>query len=271
MLYHLTRDATAEKLTAAGLDWLCGGGLVRCQCNDGPTGTPGCILADAARVEAARCRWQPDGQEWVPGIVEGLSVGRWHDDPPPEPADLARTEQLQGHAVELADGHRWLVPLARGWAEEDGELRWYTALPQRLTRRDGQWQRGDVLPRFARLWQIAEQWEARWQAAIDAAVAEEDRKDQAEQSRVRCELSLHDAADLAAEVLGANYRLTAAEVSLLGLFADHTPATVLDALIDLPTRAEWIRAQAQKKTPPAPAGVNTPAGGPASTPATAPR
>ena len=249
ILYHLATHVTPAALRAAGYDWLAGPGLVRCQTSGGPGGSPGTVLGLASQISADQCRYQPDQQEWIRGTCDGVWVGRWRDAPPPGPADLARPDQIQGHAVELVDGQTWLVPVARGWLEQDGELRWYVALPQRLERRDGTWQAGGVLPRYARLWQIAERWEAQWAAAYAAAVAREsgDETDQAEtgETLLRLELPLSDAADLAAEVLGANYRVTAAEISLLGLFADATPAAVLDALIDRPTRLAWCKKKLQ--------------------------
>lgn len=245
MLYHLAANITDNTaLRAAGYDWLAGEGLVRCQTSGGPAGAGGSILADQRHTDAARCRYEPDGQEWLPTDCPGLHVGRWHDLPMPTPEQLAREDQLDGHAVELADGNAWTVPVARGYVEQDGDLRWYCALPQRLDWRGGEWHRGEVLPRYAHLWSISERWEERWAAGFAMAVAAAAGEDGGE--AVAVELSLTDAADLAVEVLAVNYRITAAEVSLLGLFADATPAAVLDAVIDLPTRRAWIK----KKLPP---------------------
>jgi len=244
-LYHVQSVVSHAALRAAGYDWLTGPCLTRCQCSTGPAGCPGTVLARTAEISADQCRYQPDQQEWIRGTCDGVWVGRWRDAPLPTPAGLARGEQLAGHRVELVDGHLWQVPIARKWTVDAGELAWYVALPRRLERRDGAWQFGGVLPRYARLWEIAERWEDRWAAAYAAAVASE-ASNQAEQAEANdaflaVELSLHDAADLAAEILGANYRVTAAEISLLGLFADTTPAAVLDALIDRPTRLEWCK------------------------------
>jgi hypothetical protein len=273
MFYHLADGISNDALTAAGYDWLAGPGLVRCQTASGPAGAGGVLLGDARLVPADRCRFEPAVQRWEPTGLAGLSVGLWLDAPAPGPEELARTPQLQGHPTELLDGRRWLVPIARGWTEEDGELRWYCALPQRLTRRDGAWQRGDVLARYAPLWAIAERWEQRWAAGVAAAVAADSaagpdaaERDAAASEFLAVDLSLADAADFAAVALAANYRLTAAEISLLGLFADATPAAVLDAVIDRPTRIAW----AKKKYRPAPDSTSTSDGAAGSTPATGP-
>lgn len=267
MLYHLTPSVSTDALAAAGYDWLAGPGLVRCQTADGPAGAGGVVLGDASLVAPDRCRYQAEAQQWCATDLAGLHCGRWLDAPAPGPEHLARPDQLGGHLVELADRQRWLVPIARGWLEEDGELRWYVALPQRLERTGGAWQRGSVLPRYARLWQIAEQWEQRWAAGVAAAMAGAgDDPAGAAGELLAVELSVSDAADLACEVLAANYRITATEVSLLGLLADATPAAVLDALIDRPTRIAW----AKKKYAAAPDSPSTPDGAPGSTPATDP-
>jgi hypothetical protein len=260
LLYHATPDLTPRDLAAAGYDWLAGKGLVRCQTSAGPAGRGGTVLADSAQIPADRCRYEPSSQRWEPCGVEGLHVGLWTNQREPMPIDLARPDQFPGHPVRLVDGRDWLAPVARGWTEEDGELRWYVALPQRLERRDGTWRRGGVVQRYARLWQIAERWEERWAAAYAAAVAR-DTGDDAEQAEagehlLSVELPLSDAADLAAEVLSFNYRVTAAEISLLGLFDDAAPAGVLDALIDRPTRIAW----AKKNARPAPDSSSTSAG-----------
>ena len=79
------------------------------------------------------------------------------DDLPPNDADLARPKQLAGHNVTLADGRPWLVPIARAYGEEDGDLRWFVALPQRsVLGADGRWTEGDVLPRSGRLSNLME-------------------------------------------------------------------------------------------------------------------
>jgi hypothetical protein len=270
MLYHLTTAVTPAMLREAGYDWLAGRGLVRCQTAGGPAGVGGTVLGDAKLVTADRCRWQPTGQRWRTTALDGLHVGLWDDLPAPGPGDLARAKQLQGHQVELLDGREWLAPIARGWTEEDGDLRWYTALPQQLDHGPDGWRKGAVLPRYASLWKIAERWEANYAAAIAAAVAmhQADYGDapdvDAAGELLAVEISLSDAADMACQCLAANYRVTAAEISLLGLFADATPAAVLDALIDRPTRIAW----AKKNVQPDPDSPNSSDGNGASTPAT---
>jgi hypothetical protein len=260
LLYHLDDGVTAADLRDGGLDYLAPArgstrvqlatGLVRGKTTDGPGGKPGTIVGDAVTVPGHRCRYVPDEQRWIAAEVPGVYVGCWHEEPI-SPVELARPRQLAGHYVELLDGQSWLAPIARGWTEEDGELRYYVALPQRLTRHaDGQWGPGAVVPPYARLWEIAELWEARWQEAVDTAEHAETH----EPSKVRVELSLSDCADLAVTALAANYRVTVAEVDLLGLLDDTAPAAVLDALIDMPTRMAWLKKKLD------PAGSNT-AGG----------
>jgi len=161
-------------------------------------------------------------------------VGRFQKDPPPKPVDLARKEQLDGHLVRLADGNDWLCPIARGWTEEDGEQRWYHALPQRLELDDdGKWSQGAVVAKFAPLWALA----TRWEEALVGAVGEDDETPVA--------FEFQDGIEAAIECLAVNYRIGPAECALLGLLTAECCRGVLHALIDWPTRLEWVQKKIQ--------------------------
>lgn len=193
----------------------------------GPGGTAqGVVVADA-RLPADRVGFWPDRQTWskVPGSTAWCG---YYTDEPPTPEELLRAEPLPGHRVELADGRPWLVPVARGVAE-DG---WYHTLPrQSVLDESGQWTRGDVVAKYGRLWETACQW---WDA-LNAATVES----AGDAARLVFDFAgIHDAAVVA---LSANYRLGRIEAALLGIFDDRCVRRVLDALVDWPTLEEFAK------------------------------
>ena len=199
-----------------------------------------------------------DRQTWrkVPG--SDAYVGYYTDDPP-KPADVARSQMLPGHRVELGDGQKWTVPIARGIAEHGDNMMIGCTLPTAMAiDDDGNWQEGAVVPKYAALWKLAEQW---WDTVVTASAAVEG----ADVSDAGLIVELADQNDAALLVLSANYRLGKAEVVLLGLFTSDTYGELLGALIDMPTMLAW-----QKKTT-AIAGSNSSDGSKGGIPATAPQ
>jgi len=197
----------------------------------GPDGADGVILADCRRVESIG--HYADRQQWqqIPGNPAGAWVGRYTDQPT-LPEDLQRLESLPGHMVRLADGREWLVPVARGWAEQGGEAVWYVALPQtmKLDENGTTWVQGDVLDRYGPLWQLACRW---WDFRFGSAAEDDCEGAQRGMDFAAC-------ADAAVAALAVNYRLSAIEVSLLGLLADGIPPQILMAVVDWPTMENFL-------------------------------
>ena len=194
----------------------------------GPDGGPGVICADDTR--APGFGFHGDRQEWlkIPGNPAGAWVGRYTDQPV-LPADLERDETLPGLLVKLADDQEWLVPIARGWAEQDDKVCWYEALPTRTSLdEEGNWTQGEVVARLGPLWRAACRW---WDYSFAAG---DDQGEKGEGETETLQLDFAGRNDAAVEVLAANYRLDRAEVALLGLFDRDTPAGILDAAIDMP-------------------------------------
>lgn len=204
----------------------------------GPDGADGVILADCERVE--RIGYYADRQQWqkIPGNPAGAWVGRYTDGAI-KPEDLERIETLPGHMVRLADGQEWLVPVARGWAEQGGEAVWYVALPQKTqVDENGNWTQGDVLDRYGPLWQLARRW---WD--FQFATAAEDEPEGAQPG-----FDFAARADAAVTALAVNYRLSPIEVSLLGLFADGIPQQILMAVVDWPTMQKFLKKKQQDQS-----------------------
>ena len=208
----------------------------------GPDGQNGTLLAAADRLEPGRVKYRPLEQRWQ--LVEAAGrpaywIGVINDDLP-GPDDLVRKKTLPGHEIELGDGRKWLCPVARGQAAQDGRLVWYHTLPRSIvlqSESDRNWDEGSVVPRYARLWQLASSY---WRARLGSAIA--DAADGEEVS-----FDFQGAAAAAVECLAVNYRLTAVEVSMLALLDTGSPRQVLDALIDWPTLVK-LSAELQKKT-----------------------
>lgn len=243
-----TREQLVERGIGYAFDGEYAGGKPR-----GPDGAEGFLLADPKRVERIgylkdQQRWVQCGDVWVGAYTDAI----------PTPDDLARDEQLGGHWVKLADGRTWLVPVARSYQEQDGELRWFHALPRTLKRSpDGHWVPGDVLPRYRSLWDLA----VRFDVALSAARNEADQDD----PRLAI-LRFDDLIESAIEAVQWNYRVGTAEAELLGLFAFDSRGLspdawrVLKAVIDEETYLEWLKKKVTATNPTANGGESTAAG-----------
>lgn len=221
----------------------------------GPDGKHGVIIADSSTPKIG---YYPDEQTWrqMPATLlpEARSpkpearlipwVGFYTADPP-GPDDLARHKLLPGHNVRLQDQREWIIPVARGWLDDEKNPGSYTALPQASELdRDGNWSAESVVPEHTELWEIACRF---WDSFIGTGDADEDDTDE--------DKTVFDFAgqnDAALAALSANYRVGKMEVAMLGLFTDQSTSNILEALIDGPTLKTWLKkkAMAEKSAPP---------------------
>lgn len=267
LLYFLAGSRNSidpDDLHRLGLGHIAQAGVhsVKISGRGGVDGREGILFAAADRLPVDRLAYRPEAQTWakVPDALwrpdlrpptSDLSCGYWSDDRPC-PADLLRPKALDGHWTELGDGAAWLAPLARGRVPQEDSLPWFNALPRATSLdEDGSWIAGQVLPKYARLWAIAQEW---WDVKFGAASAAALEARAGDPVQIRFDFAgLNDAA---AECLAANYRLGKAEIALLGLFdGDRAPA-VLDALVDWPTVERWAAERKKKadESGPVPAG-----------------
>ena len=251
---------TLDEARTAGLAYALDGPISTVGVHGGPDGGDGVLIALANSVAAEELSYRGAAQTWrkIPACDAWAGLSTLHC---PLSIDLARAKQLAGHEVLLGDHRPWLVPVARGWIEQDGDLRWYQNLPQRsVLGDDGRWSEGDVLPRYAPLWDLAMRFEDARRAAVAAEIP-------AGGDAVRLQFDFDGLHQAAVQVLQTNYRIGPAEAALLGLLTADISCGILEALIDLPTRVAWF---AKKKSAPPAAGSSTAAGWPAATAATGP-
>ena len=241
MLYYLpaVHQVTRERIEAAGLGYAFEARPVSVPVVRGPLeGSGGVILCDPKAPHAERLGYYCDEQTWrkVPGAKSHtehghVCVGMWND-ARPNVETLARQSLLPGTQLELADGRTWLAPRAIQWADSEPPYPIQT-LPRSLgVSDDGEWVQGEILPRFARLWEIAEAWHALLAARVDP------------EGGVAVEIEVNDLYDWAAECLTANYRIGKAEIDMLGLFTHAHAQRILSCLLD----ESGLAAILQKKT-----------------------
>jgi len=183
----------------------------------GPSGPGGVMLAESCPTS-----YDPKGQEWfeVPGGAYSVGMCR---DGLPRPSDLARKNQLAGFAVRLGDANEWLIPAARAWGFEDGELKWQPALPRlRSFGDDGKWHAGEVMQRHRPLWEAV----VRTASAVKRLASGDDA--------VVAEITVQSETDLAVLALRTNYRVGPVEASLLSLLTTESVAAIYDALVGGP-------------------------------------
>lgn len=178
----------------------CCPGMQHATTTSGPSDSKGLFLARSAAPASAL----NNNGEWkkVPG-----STAWFKQVSPADPAKLSRDPQLPGHFVELQDGNRWMIPRAMLWIDRQT---FGIALPchDKLDD-DGQWQRGQIVPRYARLWEYIERMHSG-------------------------EMSYHDEVELCTLAIGYNYFLGPAECSALGIWSDSTRRATVAAILDTP-------------------------------------
>jgi len=199
------------------------------KCERGPDTASGLMIASTIHTDSATLGYYPDKQTWQ-RCQEGAFWLGWYTDHPPGPSDLARERQIDGHWVRLADGQRWLVPVARRFPVG-------TALPQVLYLSETGELIGDVEPAYVGFGQRAETLWEQFMAYHTGELTED-------------EVSIRDFWDFAVEALSLNYRVGQWEVSALRLLSTNLLHEVCGAIIDVPTLLKVAEAQtrAEKKT-----------------------
>ncbi len=200
----------------------------------------------------------PAKQRWEKAKTADYWLGVW-EEKPPTPEALLRDENFVGHWVQLTDGNRWLVPVARLCS---GQI----LMPQSLSLGPDGGIVKAALPRFAK---FCADGERVWSQFLD------ENKTELELQLENFEPhTLKEQWGLAIEALALNYHIGPEEVSFLGLLTTHNIRSVLQAVIDIPTLEVFAKARAQeelkKKDALTPAGSSTAPGAEESSPTTSP-
>jgi hypothetical protein len=248
---HITR---VEQLREWGLGYLFeagGRGFYPCQ-GRGVGGVQGTVIGDERLMDAPRITCRETEQTWrkVPKQSHGATkprshegdvhVGMWND-ARPGPEDLVRTDALAGHNVRLCDGNEWIIPVARGASETDGELRYAARLPRRIDLDDeGRWVSGKIVDRYRELWDVAC---AFWDAFTGAGIVRQE-------GGVAVHMDFEEMMQGAVTAIAVNYRIGALETAMLGLFDEVNLGEILRAVIDWPVIERFVQ---KKSSEPAPA------------------
>ena len=231
---NLTRKPTSEEIGLQGLSYA----LTHCTArgsDSGPDGQKGVTVCEGGNDDGKLGYW-PGKQVWRQILQQETWVG-YYTDSPPTPEELAREQQISGQWIEAADGSRWLAPIAKRWHEMNGDALWSHNLPQRLVLNDeGLWQPGGPIPRYARLWDLATQYE---RIVFEAASGQ---------------TVTFDEDQLAILSLQTNYRVGAIEVDLLGIYDMDVRHSILEALLDLDTFVSWFKKKQMASTSTDPVG-----------------
>lgn len=180
--------------------------------------------------------YKPAEQTWQKSHNGKYWVGFYNDDPPTEQC-LRRKMQLAGHYVELTDGGKWLVPVAR-------ILSGGSRLPQSLILGSNGQVTTEALPQYA---EFSSKVEKLW----------EDFQIENGWKEGKLQLSIAERMQLAIEALGWNYHVRTEEVNLLKLItSQNLSGEILAAIIDLPTLIEISKELQQHKKKDESADIN---------------
>src|SRR3990167_4604089 len=164
----------------------------------GPGDTPGLIVGNVINWDSAEVK-QSESIEWKrfpKSHAESQAYLGWlKSEPLPKPDVLARKVQLAGEWLTLADGNRWLVPIARK-VTDDG-LQCALPLAFELDDDTGQWVPTKVLREYQAIWDHAIAYNAAMLAALEG------RKEGEPIS-----FTIPDAEQLVVDALAVNYRVS---------------------------------------------------------------
>lgn len=184
----------------------------------GPGNLSGVILCALPTSGQAprRIGYYPAEQKWVPWLDGSQVWIGWDPSEPPGPEDLARRERFPGHAVELADGNSYEIPVVRSPVTGRG-----TSLPCTMG------------------WDSAGAFEVRIKAEYRTAWDESERSATLFYGGVADpgwrRIDYEEALRMCLRALSLNYRLGRLEQNAFGLVDTETCQRILGATVDWPT------------------------------------
>ena len=195
------------------------------QIGKGPEGQAGVLFMVTENTKLLH--YKPDEQTWDKSRNGKYWIGFYNKDKPTE-LILRRPRQLAGHDVELQDGSKWLIPIAR-------IITGVSTLPQSLFI-DSQ---DEITTRPLQQYtaftdRVDELWDD-FRAEIDPKSGKEPN------------LSTADRMHLAAEALSWNYHVSLNEINMLGLITTQNLIEIMSAIIDVTTLIEEAKHSAKQK------------------------
>ena len=244
------KAATAEIIAAAGLGHaLAAGKVTTRETTRGPESKAGIIAAPTTEsLAAASVAYRPDAQTWTPIESAGEAPAAWlghYNDDPPGPMDLLRPDAVLDGYIRVLDSiagpGTWIIPRARIYAEDVSGATATAAesdLPRALKLIAGRLEK-TPLPKYRQACLGAERiW-----AAVLTANAE------APDGETATVLEPVEEFEIAARILGINYRLAVPEINALEILTTANMSEILKAFVDFPEyfKAEAARAEAHAK------------------------
>lgn len=209
-------------------------GAVDC---DGPDGKRGLVVLHKVKGSEQKHRYRKDHQDWVEWGDYWVGLDREFK---PEPSDLQRDRLIGGWITRLGDGNGWAIPVAK----RHGNVEPFVPVTVSMGR-DGQLVR-KLHPEFREFVETGDRLLSLWLHAQGwVEEGEEPPEDFTPEERYR----------IAANALAINYRVSDAEIGLLGLFTQtggegfgyDTLSNVHRLIIDVPTIIEVNEAESKKK------------------------
>ena len=231
-LYYLpnVQSIDIEKITSMPIAYAFSrtDSIAKNQVANGPDKQHGTIVCATGRMPAARCKYLPKDQIWLHHAASNYWVGMYKD-ANIHPSELQRDEMLFGADVELADGNKWMVPVARHWSNADDaeDYERFEVMLPRTIKWDGgnSYIYGPVVKRHAMLWSIANAVHSvrLGGETVDELIATDEQL-QALKGSGMVFAAIH--------ALQANYYIGPAECNLLNMFDEDSPRKILDVLCD---------------------------------------
>lgn len=213
----ITSENLAKWAESAGIEKTMSGLSPMCAELVGPSGGAGALFT-VHRVgeKGEHVAYHKDTQHWIECAGGKFWIGYVIAEKP-GPDDLIRAEWISGYPTELADGNKWVVPMAIALVGD-------TRLPQTLSKNsDGELVK-KITPEHQEISRLAE-------IALDNA----------EEEKTYFE-TVEEGFDVATMALALNYHVDEWVISLLDVLTTPKLQNVMESLIDMPMREVYLDA-----------------------------
>lgn len=202
--------------------------------NRGPDNGSGCIVGIQPQVDRNMNmpHYNEATQTWRQ--YKGQFIG-WQTDMMPGPESLRRPTQISGYEVELGDGRIWNAPTIRPFHED--VKNWGCSLPSLIGIDENGEHTGRVIERYRSIWETSRKIA---DVLFNGTPANPFGK-----------------FDDAVACLSLNYKIGAAEATILELFTTETINAVTGAAVDNPMVEHFLSAQVSENPTTRPGSAST--------------